>query len=210
MDGIINGQHSFELGGKRAVATVLFIDIRGFTPLSQKLGPEGTLRFLNRFFTTMNDEVFQHGGIVDKFIGDAMMAVFGFTEGRDASRALACCEGMLLRLERFNEVWIQEGHDPIRVGIGLHRGEVIHGNVGSATRMDHTVIGDAVNTAARLCELTKEYGRSFLVSGEFSAGLEGVESARLQIIGEEVLRGRSGATDVLALMDHSSSKNPLS
>ncbi|MAO82547.1 MAG: hypothetical protein CMH50_01485 [Myxococcales bacterium] len=201
VDGIVSGEHNFELGGERAVASVLFIDIRGFTPLSQELGPEGTVGFLNRFFTTMNDEVFEHGGIVDKFIGDAMMAVFGFTEGRDASRALACSEGMLRRLKAFNQHWVLEGHRPIRVGIGLHRGEVIHGNVGSATRMDHTVIGDAVNTAARLCELTKHHGRSLLVSGEFAEGLDQAEPARLEVIGEEVLRGREGATDLLALIE---------
>ena len=87
---------------------------------------------------------------------------------------------MLRRLKAFNQHWVLEGHKPIRVGIGLHRGEVIHGNVSSGTRMDHTVIGDAVNTAARLCELTKHHGRSLLVSGEFAEGLDQAEPAGLK------------------------------
>lgn len=205
---IIDGEHCFELGGERAVATVLFCDIRGFTPLTQELGPEGTVRFLNRFFTVLNEEVFAHGGIVDKFIGDAMMAVFGFTEGRDAHRALACSEAMLVRLENFNRRWVEEGHSPIRIGIGLHRGEVIHGNIGSATRMDHTVIGDAVNTAARLCERTKDLGYSVVVSGELSRALEADEQERLETIGQEVLRGRAGNTDLLGLVGYETSSTP--
>jgi adenylate cyclase len=148
-------------------ATVLFSDIRHFASITESLGADETVHLLNAYFTEMVDVVLRHGGILDKYIGDAIMAVFGapMVAPRDADNAVAASIEMIRALDRFNRHRTSSGHQPIEVGIGISTGEVIAGSVGTAKRMDYTVIGESVNLAARLEGANKHYGTSVLVSG---------------------------------------------
>jgi adenylate cyclase len=142
-----------QLGGSRHRVTVLFSDIRDFTTLSERMNPDEIARLLNEYFTEMVDVVFEHGGVLDKFIGDSLMALWGapVTREDDADRAVQAAVAMQRALERLNAEWTRQGRTTLAAGIGINSGEVFAGNIGSGRRLEYTVIGDAVNTAARLC-----------------------------------------------------------
>ena len=140
--------------------TVLFADIRDFTSLSESMSPQENFNFLNSYLVHMEPVITAHGGFIDKYIGDAIMALF--PDSPDA--ALRCSQVMLEQLELYNEGRRRAGYRPIKIGIGINTGIVILGTIGGAARMDGTVIGDAVNLAARLERLTKEYRVSILIS----------------------------------------------
>ncbi|MFT5173586.1 MAG: adenylate cyclase [Gammaproteobacteria bacterium] len=154
------------LGGVSSEATALFSDVRGFTTITEELGAQGTVTLLNEYFTVMVDCIQKEGGMLDKFIGDAIMAVFGtpLAHEDDEDRALRAAIGMLTELEAFNRVRILQGKKPIRMGVGINTGNVVSGNIGSPKRMDYTVIGDAVNLAARLESACKQYSAQILTS----------------------------------------------
>ncbi|MCP4042301.1 MAG: GAF domain-containing protein [Gammaproteobacteria bacterium] len=158
------------LGGSAQIATVLFSDIRSFTTISEELGARKTVSMLNEYFTAMVDVVFTHNGILDKYIGDSIMALFGtpFPSAEDADNAILVANEMVTTLSKFNRQQISAGKQAIRIGIGVSTGELIAGNIGSPKRMDYTVIGDTVNLAARLESATKYYGVNVLFS-EFTA-----------------------------------------
>ncbi len=150
----IAGQEGeIQLGGAKRQVVVLFSDIRGFTSLSERMSPDEIASLLNRYFTEMVEIVFEHGGTLDKFMGDALMALWGAPIARadDADRATQAALAMQRALAGLNERWIRQGLPPLSIGIGINAGEVFAGNIGSARRLEYTVIGDAVNTAARLC-----------------------------------------------------------
>ncbi len=155
-----------ELGGKMQEATILFSDIRNFTTISEKLGPQETVAMLNEYFTTMVDIVFHHGGILDKFIGDAMLGVFGapFASGEDPDHAVTTAVEMLKALRLFNKQRSAKGQQTIEIGVGINTDVVLVGNIGSMKRMDYTVIGDGVNLASRLEGANKFYGTGILVT----------------------------------------------
>jgi len=144
---------AIRLGGERRAVTVLFSDIRGFTAMAESMGPAAIATLLSEYFTEMVEVIFEHGGTLDKFIGDAIMALWGAPIARsdDPSRALTAAVTMQRAITELNQRWAREGRPEIRVGIGINHGEVFAGNIGSHRRLEYTVIGDAVNVAARLC-----------------------------------------------------------
>jgi adenylate cyclase len=153
--------------GERKEVTILFSDIRGYTTLTENLGAAEVVSLLNQYFETMVEAVFNHEGTLDKFIGDALMAVFGaplpLTENH-AWKAVQAALEMRRRLEEFNQRRIIQEQPQIHIGIGLSSGEVVSGNIGSHKRMDYTVIGDGVNLSSRLESVTKEYGCDIVLS----------------------------------------------
>ncbi|NES99376.1 MAG: GAF domain-containing protein [Sphaerospermopsis sp. SIO1G2] len=159
--------------GERKDVTILFSDIRGYTTLTENLGAAEVVSLLNQYFETMVESVFHYEGTLDKFIGDALMAVFGaplpLTENH-ALRAIQAALDMRHRLIEFNQSRIIQSQPKIHIGIGISSGEVVSGNIGSRKRMDYTVIGDGVNLSSRLEGVTKEYGCDIIIS-EFTYNL---------------------------------------
>src|ERR1044072_5246156 len=149
---MLENPESFKLGGVNQTITILFADIRGFTSISEHAPPEKIVGLLNRYFSAMTDIIFAHGGTLDKYLGDGLMALFGAptTTPEDASNALNAAVAMQRRLLGINLELRQEGLSEVGVGIGLHTGEVTVGHIGSERRSEYTAIGDSVNTASRL------------------------------------------------------------
>jgi adenylate cyclase len=155
--------------GRRRRVVMLFSDVRGFTVRSEYTQPEALVSQLNEYLTGMVAVVFRHGGTLDKFIGDAVMAHWGaLDDGSDrthAQQALAAAADMIAELELLNARWSAAGKDPFKIGVGIHLGEVVAGEIGSPERTEFGVIGDAVNLASRIEGLTKYFGVPLLVSG---------------------------------------------
>jgi adenylate cyclase len=149
---LLENPNSFRLGGSNQTITVLFADIRGFTSLSERENPERVVRLLNRYFTAMSEIIFEHGGTLDKYIGDGLMALFGAPTAtpNDAINAAKAAVAMQRKVNTLNGELVAEGLTPVTVGIGLHTGEAVIGYIGSEKRSEYTAIGDTVNLAARL------------------------------------------------------------
>jgi adenylate cyclase len=165
-DEILAGK--IPLGGERRRATVLFCDVRGFTALSEKLQPEEVVQILNRYLDLMVEILVDEGATIDKFLGDGILAVFGVPLAQDdgARRAVRAALAMLARLDEWNQEREAAGAPPLAIGIGVHAGEVIAGNIGSARKMEYTIIGDAVNTASRIEGLNRQLGTRLLISAD--------------------------------------------
>jgi adenylate cyclase len=155
-----------ELGGKEQKVTVMFSDVRSFTSIAEALGPRETVSLLNEYFTEMVDVIFQNGGILDKYMGDGIMALFGapLVGANDADNALAAADQMIERLAELNVRRVAAGQAALDIGIGFSTGPTVVGNIGSVRRLDYTVIGDTVNLASRLEGATKQYGAKILLS----------------------------------------------
>jgi len=165
---VADPEQAMEEGSRQRVA-VLFSDIRGFTSFSEQHPPEQVVRQMREYLTEMTDAVLDPAvhGVLDKFIGDAVMALFGpfAEEGANLSaRAVVCALDMLDRLDALNRHWETEGLTPFRIGIGIHAGEAIVGNIGTPQRVQFTALGDTVNLAARLQTATKDLRAVLLVS----------------------------------------------
>lgn len=171
-DHLLKGNQS--LGGELVPVTVLFSDIRSFTSISETMDPRALLDFLNEYFTGMVESVMHHHGVVDKFIGDAIMAVFGapVPDPEDPLRAVKAALEMRTRLKKLNEAFVARGLPELRTGIGLHSGQVVAGNMGHAERMEYTVIGDTVNLASRLESMTKELKCDVILSEDLFRQVE--------------------------------------
>jgi adenylate cyclase len=144
---------AIRLGGERRPITVLFSDIRGFTAMAESMGPDAVAQFLSEYLSEMVEVIFEHGGTLDKFIGDAVMALWGapIAHSGDPDRALEAAIAMQQAIEELNRGWAASGRPEIGVGMGISHGDVFAGNIGSHRRLEYTVLGDAVNVAARLC-----------------------------------------------------------
>jgi len=155
-----------KLGGEQREATVFFSDIRGFTSFSEKVTAQDVVHMLNEYFKIMVGIINKNNGVVDKFIGDAIMAVWGAPEsfGNDAANALKAALEMRLAVEALNKSRIARGQPEIKIGMGLHTGTLIAGTIGSDDRMEYTVIGDTVNQASRIEAATKAFGTDLLIS----------------------------------------------
>lgn len=164
------------LGGEKKELTIFFSDIRSFTSISETMDPQRLTQFLNRYFTPMSDIVIKHQGMIDKYIGDAVMAFYNAPLDVKEHAACACRSAleMIDELEELNKVFRQEGLPEIAIGIGLNTAEVVVGNMGSAKRFNYTVIGDGVNLASRVEGLNKTYGTHILIT-EFTKACIGDE-----------------------------------
>ncbi len=183
------------LGGSNKKAAVLFSDLRGFTRYAEGLTPERLVEELNAYLHDMVAEIRAEGGVVDKYIGDAIMAVFGVPTGRpdDAARALRAAERMRVALIRHNREREAKGLPPLAHGVGVHYGPMVAGNIGTSERMQYTVIGDAVNLASRLESATKDTQVELLVSDTAvrAAQAAGVPLPALKVHGTIAVRGHA-------------------
>jgi adenylate cyclase len=190
---------------RRQTVAVLFVDIVGFTRMSEHLGPEAVVTMLRQFHERMTAQIFACGGTVEKYIGDAIFAVFGLPDAspEDAANALRCAELMIAALAGWNIERRQQGEQPLAIGIGLNYGPAVVGDVGSEHSLSFTVIGDTVNTASRLQGLTRSLGTPLVVGDPLVSAVaamsEGIAAdliGGLEDQGEQALRGRSGAVRI--------------
>ena len=195
------------LGGRETTATVLFSDIRGFTPLTEALGATGTVGLLNEYFTLMVDCIVKEGGMLDKYIGDAIMAAFGvpIEHGDDEDRAVRCSISMLKSLDDWNAARQSEGKLPVYIGIGLNTDHIVSGNIGSPTRMNYTLIGDGVNLASRLESACKQYAAKLLISEYTFKKLKG--TYRTRDIDEVIVKGKTEPVRVYEVLDYHSDES---
>jgi adenylate cyclase len=202
---------------RRETVAVMFADIVGFTRMAEAMEPEKVLELLREFHARMTAEIFACGGTVDKYIGDEIVAVFGVpvASANDAANALACADRMLDALDRWNVERRRKGEAPLAIGVGLNYGPAVLGDVGSKHSMSFTVIGDTVNTTARLQTLTRALGTPMVVGDplikavkEWSPKDAAELAHRLQDRGEHVLRGRDGAVRIWTRETNGSKVDP--
>ena len=196
MKDVIKNIDNLGLGGKKAVVTVLFSDIRGFTSMSENMSAQEVSQLLNEYFSEMEPIVTKYNGIINKFIGDAVMAVFGepIQDENHPINAVKCGYDMLKRVEELDETWEKEGKPVIKIGVGINTGEVFVGNIGSEKRMEYTVIGDTVNLASRLESYNKTYKTQILIS---SATYEkSKEFISVNKISDVEIRGKAERMDI--------------
>lgn len=188
------------LGGSSQFLVILFSDIRGFTSRTESGDPQALISDLNAWFTQAVESIDAHGGVVDKFIGDGILAVFGLDGDPDACRkAVDCARDMHTRLDTLNPAL----STPMSVGIGIHKGEVVAGIVGSPERLEFTVIGDVVNTASRIESMTRPLEAAVLVSEAVYADLDNdMDLTRWQDFGEQQLKGKSQSMRLFGLPVH--------
>ncbi len=194
------------LGGKSTTATILFSDIRGFTTLTEELGAQGTVSLLNEYFTIMVDCIQKEGGMLDKFIGDAIMAAFGvpMAHDDDEDRAVRSAIAMIRALNTWNIKRLGEGKKPVRMGIGLNTDTIVSGNIGSPRRMDYTLIGDGVNLASRLESLCKQYHASILISENTYRRLRG--TYRIREVDSVQVKGKTETVGIYEILDYHDEK----
>lgn len=190
-----------KLGGEKRELTVLFSDIRGFTSISETLLPEDLVRLLNTYLTRMTEQVFKHDGLLDKYIGDAIMAVYGAPIHRPDHAELACRTAldMMRELRVLQSEWKRDKRSAINIGIGINTGTMIVGNMGSVNRFDYTVIGDAVNLGSRIEHLNKEYGTHILMS-EFTYAEVRDKFKAVREVDVTPIRGRGASVRIYELI----------
>ena len=192
-------ESGFAIGGKRTTATVLFCDIRGFTPLSERLDPEATIELLNTFYTLMFEAVTSNGGIVSNMLGDGLMGLFGVPQSIENAAQSAVCAGqeMFAMIEVLNQERGVEGQEDMDIGVGIATGEVVAGYAGTDNRATYTCIGSTVNLAARLESYTKEVGCKMLFDAETQNRL--TDGAKTIQISDVRLKGFSDPMIVYSL-----------
>jgi adenylate cyclase len=190
IEQVVESPDSLALQGKKRYITVLFADIRGFTTRSEKMPPESLVRDLNQYLTAMVEAIQSRNGMIDKFIGDGIMALFGvpLNDPNHILHAVEAAKAMIEALDRLNRKLVENGREPIAIGIGLHAGEAVVGNIGSPEKMEYTAIGDVVNTAARIESLTRKLDANILISGDAFSALEGKIAGEPK--GDQALKGK--------------------
>jgi adenylate cyclase len=191
---IAQQDEAVRVGGERRPITVLFSDIRGFTAMAESMGPDAVARLLSEYFSEMVEVIFEHGGTLDKFIGDAIMALWGapISHSDDTDRALQAALAMQAAITKLNAGWAAAGRPELRVGIGINYGEVFAGNIGSHRRLEYTVLGDAVNVAARLC--AEAAPGEILVTENFLAAVR--QQPTVEYLPQLALKGKSQVVQV--------------
>ena len=204
--------------GQEVYVTVLFTDMRNFSTAAEAQAPGETLNWLNNYLGTIANEVLAHGGMVDKYIGDAVMAVFGVPiphsneveRTRDAQSAVAASLAIAHKLAEMNKIWVAEGLPPVSTGIGINSGLVIAGSLGSSERLEYSVLGDAVNVASRLESFNKEVDggpHHILISEETHRRLD--NNFRTEFVGKFALKGKTQETGIYRVLDVKKRTNQL-
>lgn len=191
----------FESGAAVVPVTVMFADLRNFTTLVEEYPPNQVIRQLNEYFSCMTRIIVEHGGVLDKYMGDEIMAYFESQNpleyAKAASQAVLSGIKMIEGLQLLNQRWAQRGWPVLRSGIGLNSGPVLKGNVGSAVKLETTIIGDTVNVASRLQQLNKEHETCFLISGNTHKLVQG--NFPVRSLGDVSIRGRSKTVNVFEI-----------
>ena len=203
LDIITRNPESLSLGGEKRIITVLFSDIRGFTSISETLGPEDLVNLLNEFLEPMTEIILENGGMLDKYIGDAIMAVFNapVDVDRHADRACFSALEMVKKTEEMNSIFSKEFGVDLRIGVGINTGEAVVGNMGSSLRFDYTAIGDTVNLASRLEGLNKVYKTDIIISQFTKERLEGrFLTRKLDVV---VVKGKREPVPIYELLEDS-------
>ena len=166
VEELMSSSDELKLGGRRVNITIMFCDIRGFTAYSENKAPEQVVSRLNEYLTVMTEIIFRHGGTLDKYLGDGLMAFFGAPVyyPDHVERAIKTAAEIQVAIDRLSEEWAAKGEPPLNIGVGINSGSVLVGNVGSPERMDYTVIGEDVNLASRVEGLTKTFGTLIVIS----------------------------------------------
>ncbi len=205
MKNVVQNIDDIKLGGKKANVTVLFADIRGFTSMSEKMTAEEVSVILNEYFSEIEPIITKYNGVINKFIGDAVMAIFGepIQDINHPQNAVKCANAMLKKVEELQEKWLFEGKPKIEIGIGINTGEAFVGNIGSEKRLEYTVIGDMVNLASRIESYNKVYKTNLLISSSTYASVSDI--VNVIRIADVTIRGKAKKMDiyeVLGLSNH--------
>ena len=200
MKNVVQNIDDIRLGGKKAVVTVLFADIRGFTSMSERMTAEDVSKILNEYFTEIEPIISKYNGVINKFIGDAVMAVFGdpIEDLNHPVNAVRCANEMLKKVDQLQDKWLFEGKPKIEIGIGINTGEAFVGNIGSEKRLEYTVIGDTVNLASRIESYNKVYKTNLLISSSTYSYVSGI--ADVIKISEVTIRGKSKKMDIYEVL----------
>lgn len=200
MQNVVKDIDGLKLGGKRANVTVLFADIRGFTSMSEKMSAEEVSLILNEYFAAVEPIITKYNGVINKFIGDAVMAIFGepVQDKNHAQNAVKCANEMLKKVVELQKKWLEEGKPKIEIGVGINTGDAFVGNIGSETRLEYTVIGDVVNLASRIESYNKIYKTHFLISSTTYEKVRNI--ADVIKISEVTIRGKSKKLDIYEVL----------
>lgn len=200
MKRVVQNIDNLGLGGKKAVVTVLFADIRGFTTMSEQMSAQEVSEILNEYFTEMEPIITSYNGVINKFIGDAVMAIFGepIQDKNHPQNAVKCAYAMLQKVKELQKKWAKEGKPKIEIGIGVNTGEVFVGNIGSINRMEYTVIGDTVNLASRLESYNKIYKTKLLISPTTYESVKGFTDVLK--ISDVQIRGKANKMDIYEVL----------
>lgn len=201
MHNVVKNIDDLKLGGKRADVTVLFADIRGFTSMSEKMSAEDVSVILNDYFTEIEPIIAKHNGVINKFIGDAVMAIFGepIQDKNHAVNAVKCAYDMLKKVDELQAKWLREGKPKIEIGIGINTGEAFVGNIGSEARLEYTVIGDVVNLASRIESYNKVYKTKLLISSSTYEKVRNI--ADVIKISEVSIRGKAKKLNIYEVLN---------
>ena len=200
MQNVVQNIDDIRLGGKKANVTVLFADIRGFTSMSEKMTAEEVSVILNEYFSEIEPIITKYNGVINKFIGDAVMAIFGepIQDINHPQNAVKCACEMLKKVEQLQDKWLFEGKPKIEIGIGINTGEAFVGNIGSEKRLEYTVIGDMVNLASRIESYNKVYKTNMLISSSTYSHVSDIVDVIK--IADVTIRGKAKKMDIYEVL----------